>query len=77
MSTGPVGIGVVGAGNISDEYLTSLTSYPDLAVRAITDLALARESAQATAFAIPPLPRSTKGSPGETPRERSSEATAT
>jgi predicted dehydrogenase len=50
--TGRVGVGVIGAGNISDEYLTSLTSYPDLAVRAITDLDLGRAGAQAAKYGI-------------------------
>ncbi|MCU1528598.1 MAG: Gfo/Idh/MocA family oxidoreductase [Frondihabitans sp.] len=56
MSAGPVGIGVVGAGNISDEYLTSLTSYPDLIVRAITDIDLGRASSQATNYGVEVAP---------------------
>ncbi|NAZ80473.1 Gfo/Idh/MocA family oxidoreductase [Kineococcus sp. R8] len=36
--TGPVGIGVVGAGVISDTYLANLTSFPDVVVHAIGDL---------------------------------------
>ena len=35
--TGPVGIGVVGAGNISSEYLSNLTRFPDTTVIAIGD----------------------------------------
>jgi predicted dehydrogenase len=36
--TGPVGIGVIGAGVISDTYLENLTSFPDVQVHAIGDL---------------------------------------
>ena len=34
----PIGVGLVGAGNISTQYLTNLTTYPDLKVVAIDDL---------------------------------------
>jgi len=48
MSTsGPVGVGVVGAGMISDQYLTSLTQYPDVNVVTIGDLDTDRAAAQA------------------------------
>ncbi|SFN39251.1 Gfo/Idh/MocA family protein [Mycetocola miduiensis] len=36
--TGPVGIGIVGAGVISETYLKNLTSFPDVTVHAIGDL---------------------------------------
>jgi len=36
--SGPVGIGVVGAGNISSEYLANLTRFPDTDVLAIGDV---------------------------------------
>ncbi|WP_369056039.1 Gfo/Idh/MocA family protein [Kineococcus terrestris] len=36
--TGPVGIGVIGAGVISGTYLENLTSFPDVQVHAIGDL---------------------------------------
>ena len=36
--TGPVGVGIVGAGVISDTYLENLTSFPDVRVVAIGDL---------------------------------------
>ncbi|WP_418908725.1 Gfo/Idh/MocA family protein [Glutamicibacter endophyticus] len=51
--TGPVGIGVVGAGVISDEYLTNLTQFPDLRVEFIADLDADRAAAQAAKFGIP------------------------
>ncbi|MEU6851621.1 Gfo/Idh/MocA family oxidoreductase [Actinacidiphila alni] len=50
---GPIRVAVVGAGNISDEYLRSLTSYPDLAVTAVADLDTARARAQADAYGVP------------------------
>ncbi|MCY0904051.1 Gfo/Idh/MocA family protein [Arthrobacter sp. H14-L1] len=36
--TGPVGIAVIGAGVISREYLTNLTSFPDVKVHIVADL---------------------------------------
>ncbi|MBN9631699.1 MAG: Gfo/Idh/MocA family oxidoreductase [Actinobacteria bacterium] len=47
------GVGIIGAGNISDEYLRSLTAYPDLRVIAIADLDLDRARAQAERYGIP------------------------
>ncbi|MHA7154563.1 Gfo/Idh/MocA family protein [Arthrobacter sp. TMN-50] len=35
---GPVGVGVIGAGVISKEYLTNLTAFPDLHVHIVADL---------------------------------------
>jgi predicted dehydrogenase len=35
---GPVGVGVVGAGKISEQYLTNMARYPDLDVRFVADL---------------------------------------
>ena len=49
----PTRVAVIGAGNISDEYLRSLTSYPDLAVTAVADLDPARARAQAEANQVP------------------------
>jgi predicted dehydrogenase len=51
--TGPVGIGVVGAGNISTQYLQNLTSFPDLDVRFVADVDADRARAQALAFGVP------------------------
>ncbi|UIN31391.1 Gfo/Idh/MocA family protein [Microbacterium binotii] len=45
--TGPVGVGVIGAGMISDTYLDNLRSFPDVRVLAIGDLDTARAAAQA------------------------------
>jgi predicted dehydrogenase len=46
-------VGLIGAGNISDEYLRSLGSYPDLEVIGVADLDLARAASQAAAYGIP------------------------
>jgi predicted dehydrogenase len=35
---GPVGVGVIGAGQISEQYLTNMRTYPDLDVRFVADL---------------------------------------
>lgn len=51
--TGPVGVGLIGAGNISDQYLTSLTSFPDLRVIAIADVIEQRARAQAEKYGVP------------------------
>jgi predicted dehydrogenase len=47
-----VTVGVVGAGNISDEYLRSLTSYPDIVVAGIADLDLERARSQAEKYGV-------------------------
>lgn len=49
---GPVGVGLIGAGNISDQYLTQLTAYPDLAVRFVADLLPERARAQADRYGV-------------------------
>ncbi len=49
----PVGVGLVGAGNISTQYLTNLTGYPDVQIMAIGDLDEARALEQADAYGIP------------------------
>ncbi|MFF1633339.1 Gfo/Idh/MocA family protein [Leifsonia sp. NPDC058248] len=51
--TGRVGVGVIGAGVISKEYLSNLTSFPDLDVRFVADIDLDRAKAQAEAFGVP------------------------
>ncbi|GAA4166938.1 Gfo/Idh/MocA family oxidoreductase [Gryllotalpicola daejeonensis] len=51
--TGPVGVGVIGAGNISTQYLTNLTSFPDVEVRFVADIDLDRAQFQAQAFGVP------------------------
>jgi len=51
--SGPVGVGVIGAGNISDQYLTHLSSFPDVKVVAIGDLVEERARAQAAKHRVP------------------------
>lgn len=51
--TGPVGVAVVGAGNISTQYLTNLTGFPDLAVHLVADLRPEVAAAQAERFGVP------------------------
>ena len=50
--TGPVGIGFIGAGNISDQYLTNLVKFPDVKVQFIADLDLDRARAQADKYGV-------------------------
>ncbi|GAA3093101.1 putative dehydrogenase [Kribbella aluminosa] len=45
--SGRAGVGVVGAGVISTQYLENLTSFPDLDVRFVADIDEARAAAQA------------------------------
>jgi predicted dehydrogenase len=49
---GAVGVGVIGAGNISTQYLTNLTSFADVEVRFIADLILERAAEQAQKFGV-------------------------
>lgn len=49
----PVKVGVIGAGNISGQYLTNMCSFPDLAVCFIADVQTERARAQAESFRIP------------------------
>ena len=49
----PVGIAVVGCGNISDQYLTNLVRFPDVVVLACADLELPRAAAQAAKYGVP------------------------
>lgn len=50
---GPVGVAVVGAGVISNQYLGNLTRYPDLDVRIVADAFGDRAAGQAAAFGVP------------------------
>lgn len=52
-SSGAVGVGIIGAGNISDQYLTHLSSFPDVRVIAIGDLLEDRAKAQASTYGVP------------------------
>ena len=51
--TGPVGVGLIGAGVISDQYLGNLTTFPDLEVLFVADLDLERAAAQAEKWGVP------------------------
>ncbi|MFJ3383925.1 MULTISPECIES: Gfo/Idh/MocA family protein [unclassified Curtobacterium] len=51
--TGPVGVGVIGAGVISDQYLGNLTVFPDVEVRFIADIDEPRAAAQASKWGVP------------------------
>lgn len=51
--TGKVGVGIIGAGVISKQYLDFMTTFPDLDVRFIADIALDRAQAQAEAYGVP------------------------
>ncbi|MBD8024704.1 Gfo/Idh/MocA family protein [Microbacterium gallinarum] len=49
----PVGVGIIGAGNISDQYLRNLTAFPDVRVLAIGDLLEDRAREQAAKYGVP------------------------
>ena len=49
---GPVGVGFIGAGVISDQYLANLTKFPDVKVHFIADLDLARAKSQADKWGV-------------------------
>ncbi|MDJ1114743.1 Gfo/Idh/MocA family protein [Microbacterium dauci] len=51
--TGPVGVGIVGAGVISQTYLENLTSFPDVKVVAIGDVIPERAKAKAEEHGVP------------------------
>ena len=51
--TGPVGIGIIGAGVISGTYLENLTSFPDVRVHAIGDLFPEAAKARAEEHGVP------------------------
>ncbi len=53
MTAGPVGVGLIGAGVISDTYLENLRAFPDVEVRGIADLDPARAAAQAAKHGVP------------------------
>jgi predicted dehydrogenase len=48
----PVGVGIIGAGVISTQYLTNLTRYPDVEVVALGDLDEDRAREQAAAYGV-------------------------
>jgi len=51
--TGKVGVGVIGAGVISDTYLENLTAFADLEVLFVADIDLDRARTQAEAYGVP------------------------
>jgi predicted dehydrogenase len=52
-ASGAAGVGIIGAGNISTQYLENLTRFPDVEVRFVADLDHARAAAQAEAYGVP------------------------
>lgn len=50
--SGPVGVGIIGAGNISDQYLGTLTRLPDIRVLFVADLDEERAAAQAGRYGV-------------------------
>jgi predicted dehydrogenase len=52
LKTGPVGVGIIGAGVISKEYLDNLTSFPDVKVVAIGDLFEETAAARAAEYGV-------------------------
>ncbi|HEX4815066.1 MAG TPA: Gfo/Idh/MocA family oxidoreductase [Nonomuraea sp.] len=53
MSSGPVGVALVGAGVISGQYLRNLTSFPDVRVLGVADLDTERAAAAAREHGVP------------------------
>lgn len=51
--SGPVGVGVIGVGVISDTYLENIASFPDLEVVIVGDLLVDRAKSQAEKHGIP------------------------
>lgn len=49
---GPVGVAIIGAGNISKQYLDNLTSFPDMRVLVIADLFAEAAEARAKEYGI-------------------------
>ncbi len=52
-ASGPVGVGFIGTGMISDTYLENLTSFPDVRVMILGDLDQQRAQAQAEKYNVP------------------------
>lgn len=51
--TGRVGVGFIGAGMISEQYLTHLVRFPDVEVLFVSDIDVARAAAQAARHGVP------------------------
>ncbi|KDA06879.1 oxidoreductase [Microbacterium sp. CH12i] len=52
-ASGPVAVGIIGAGNISDQYLTHLSTFPDIELRAIGDQIEERAREQGAKYGVP------------------------
>ena len=52
-TAGPLGIGVIGAGKISEQYLANMRTFPDLDVRFVADLIPERARQVADEFGVP------------------------
>ncbi len=50
---GPVGVGVIGAGTISDAYLKNLTAFADINVVGVADIDVPRAEAAAKKYGVP------------------------
>ena len=53
LGSGPVGVGLIGAGNISDTYLENLSNFPDIRVLIVGDIDEARAAEQAGKHGVP------------------------
>ena len=53
MTSGTMGVAVIGAGSISDQYLADMVTYPDLDVRFVADAVQDRARAQADRYGVP------------------------
>jgi predicted dehydrogenase len=53
LAAGRVGVGIIGAGTISDQYLKNLTVFAEVEVRFIADIDLGRAAAQAAVYGVP------------------------
>jgi predicted dehydrogenase len=53
LSNGPVGVALIGAGNISGQYLRTLTAFPDVRVLGVADLDTDRAAAVASEHGVP------------------------
>jgi predicted dehydrogenase len=51
--SGVAGVGIIGAGNISAQYLGNLTRFADVDVRFVADIDLGRAAARAAAYGVP------------------------
>ncbi len=56
----PFGVGLIGCGNISNQYLKNLSAFPDVEVLIVADLDVSRAKAQAAAHGVPAW-----GAPGD------------